>query len=295
MNPAEPSTSRLGRVHAALGLRTRIRRAKRSYHRTADLAVACRRHFSRTTTLKHLIWSLRRPSVHRIDAEGFSVLARFGTNCGDVYVWHEIFTDREYEAVDLVDAAWILDLGGNVGYSALWFAKKYPTAHIIAVEPDTANFDLLLSNVADEPRIHPVRAAVASAGSPRQRVMTINDGWGGAALRTTPIDDGTSDAHGADLAGGVDSIDVATLLDQFGIERLDLMKVDVEGAERDIFGSPEPWIDRVGAIVIELHDRFAPGCEEVFVRATADFEVQRSYGVGGTIRYVRRESPSLTD
>jgi hypothetical protein len=47
--------------------------------------------------------------------------------------------------------------------------------------------------------------------------------------------------------------------------------------------------------VIELHDRFAPGCEEVFVRATADFEVQRSYGVGGTIRYVRRESPSLTD
>jgi len=246
-------------------------------------------------TLKHVVWSLRRPSVHRIDAGGLSVLARFGTNRSDVYVWHEIFTDGEYEVVDLVDPEWILDLGANVGYSALWFAKRYPRANIIAVEPDTANYELLLTNVADEPRIHPVCAAVASAGAPRQRVTTVNDGWGGASLRTKPIDDGNSGAEGADFAGVVDSIDVATLLDQFGIERLDLMKVDVEGAERDIFGSSEPWIGRVDAIVAELHDRFAPGCEEIFVRATADFEVQHSYGVGGTIRYVRRESPSLTD
>lgn len=295
MNPAEPSTSMLARAHAAIGLRTRIRRARRSYRRSVDLTVAGRRHFSRTTTLKHLIWSLRRPSVHRIDADGLSVLARFGTNRSDIYIWHEIFTDGEYEVVDLVDPAWIIDLGGNVGYSAVWFAKKYPKAHIISVEPDITNYELLLSNVADEPRIHPVRAAVASAGAPRQRVTTVNDGWGGASLRTKPIDDGNSGAEGADFAGVVDSIDVATLLDQFGVERLDLMKVDVEGAERDIFGSSEPWIHRVDAIVVELHDRFAPGCEEIFVRATGDFEVQRSYGVGGNIRYVRRESPSLTD
>ena len=147
----------------------------------------------------------------------------------------------------------------------------------------------------DEPRIHPIRAAVASAGAPRQRITTSHGEWGGAALQTMPVDEGDEDTDGADFVGIVDSIDVATLLDQFGIERLDLMKVDVEGAERDIFGSSEPWIHRVDAIVVELHDRFAPGCEEIFVRATGDFEVQRSYGVGGNIKYVRRESPSLTD
>ena len=285
----------LGRVQAAIGLRTRIRRVRRTYRRSVDLFASGRRHFSRSLALKHLVWSLRRPSVHRIDVEGLSVLARFGTNRSDVYVWHEIFTDGEYEVVDLVDPAWILDLGANVGYSAVWFANRYPNAHVIAVEPDTANYELLLANVAEEPRIHPIRAAVASAGAPRQRITTSRGEWAGAALRTMPVGDGDDGADGADFAGIVDSIDVATILNQFGIERLDLMKVDVEGAERDIFGSSEPWIGRVDAIVVELHDRFAPGCEEIFVRATADFEVQRRYGMGGNIRYVRRESPSLTD
>ena len=293
-NPAEPSSSMLGRVHAAIGLRTRIRRARRRYRSLVDLVASGRRHFSRITALKHLVWTLRRPSVHRIDAEGLSVLARFGTNRSDVYVWHEIFTDGEYEVVDLVDPQWILDLGANVGYSAVWFAKRYPKAHIIAVEPDAANYEILLANITEEPRIHPIRAAVASAGAPRQRISAEHVAWGGAALRTMPVDEGYEDAEGADFMGIVDSIDVATLLDQFGIERLDLLKIDVEGAERDIFGSSEPWIGRVDAVVAELHDRFAPGCEEAFVRATADFEIQHAYGKGGTIRYVRRESPSLT-
>ncbi len=217
------------------------------------------------------------------------MLARFGGNSSDLFIWHEIFSDGEYEVVDIVDPVWILDLGGNVGYAAVWFAKRYPKAQIITIEPENANFEILLANVCDEPRIHPIRAAVASAGAPRQVIMSTDGEWGGAGLQTAPVDE---NAETTDSLEVVDSVDGASILDRFGIERLDLMKIDVEGAEKDIFGSSEPWIDRVDAIVAELHDNIVDGCEETFARATTGFTFRRRYGTRSTITYVRREPPT---
>jgi len=40
-----------------------------------------------------------------------------------------------------------------------------------------------------------------------------------------------------------------------GLERIDLLKVDIEGAEAELLGeTAEQWIGRVGCIVIELHE-----------------------------------------
>jgi hypothetical protein len=50
-----------------------------------------------------------------------------------------------------------------------------------------------------------------------------------------------------------------TLIAETGIECIDLLKMDIEGAEREVFESGE-WISRVGAIAIELHDHIKPGC-----------------------------------
>lgn len=288
---AEGSTSTLGRVRSIIGLRTRIRRAR--HHMIVGRAVvtAGHGHFSRSTVLRQFLWSLRRPSLRRIDAAGVSVLARFGRDRSDLFIWHEIFSENEYGVVDLADPHLILDVGGNVGYAAVWFAERYPNARIITIEPDADNYEVLLANVADEPRIHPIRAAVASAGAPRQQVMPGVHQHGGAGIITRPIEDDTAVVDPASI---VDSIDVATILDQFGIDRLDLLKIDVEGAEIDILGHSGPWIDRVDAIVAELHEWMIPGCEEVFAAATAGFGSRTRVGSRATIDYVRRESPSLT-
>ena len=40
-----------------------------------------------------------------------------------------------------------------------------------------------------------------------------------------------------------------------GIDHIDILKVDIEGAEKEVFADTSAWIDRVGSIIVELHER----------------------------------------
>jgi hypothetical protein len=54
---------------------------------------------------------------------------------------------------------------------------------------------------------------------------------------------------------------MATLMKQMQIEAIDIAKVDIEGAEIEVFESSD-WMKNVRCLMIELHDRFRPGCSE---------------------------------
>jgi FkbM family methyltransferase len=67
---------------------------------------------------------------------------------------------------------------------------------------------------------------------------------------------------------GFRGVTVEGLMQEFAIERIDLLKLDIEGAEKEIFGSGTTcWLDRVEVIAIELHDRYRPGCAQAFYSA----------------------------
>ena len=57
---------------------------------------------------------------------------------------HQIFIEEEYEPLALSHPTAILDLGANVGYSSAYFLSKYPTARVVAVEPDSTELRALL-------------------------------------------------------------------------------------------------------------------------------------------------------
>ena len=42
-----------------------------------------------------------------------------------------------------------------------------------------------------------------------------------------------------------------------------VLKIDIEGAEKEVFLNSSSWIDKVDTIIVEPHDRFCPGCTEV--------------------------------
>ena len=297
MHSSVMHSSMMQRVRSAFAVRTRLRRL-----RWMASAYRIERQFvSRGRALAYARYHTGPTSVRTITAGGVTAGCRFGGGHTDRFVWREIFDLGEYDSVDLDNAAWILDIGGNVGYASLWFARRYPDARIVVVEPDLGNYELLVANVAHEPRIHPIRAAIAPAGAPRQRVVTGALGFGGATLETVPVDDAVTTELQDEDATIVDSIDVASILDRFGIERLDLLKIDVEGAEKAVFEHSAPWIDRVDAIVAEIHEYFVPGCGEVFRTATSAFDIRSSHAdstagggsrgeIGGytSIEFVRR-------
>jgi FkbM family methyltransferase len=175
------------------------------------------------------------------------VWARPGTS--DLQAFRQIFCEREYAPLDqLQQVDTILDLGANVGYSSFYFLSRFPDARVLAVEPDPANFDLLGLNLA----AFGVRKSTLRAG--------VWDATGFLSLNEAPYRSGGAWSRqvrisSAEEPGSFPAIDVKTLMDRAGFNRVSLLKMDIEGAEAVVFAAPDvSWLDRVDNIAIELHD-----------------------------------------
>lgn len=174
--------------------------------------------------------------------------ARTGT--ADVATFEEVFVAREYDLPfrDFTPRN-IVDLGANIGYASVYFSARWPGANVLSVEPDAQNVQLLEQNTRRWPRIKRLQAAVWSHPA-RVCVANPNEASNAYQMReSSPA-----------AEGGVAAYTVPQLIDTLGCERLDLLKMDVEGAEREILHAAPDWLDRVNVMVIELHDRLAPGC-----------------------------------
>ena len=176
----------------------------------------------------------------------------------DIRVFKQIFVDNEYDSLNLPETAnTIVDLGANIGLSALFFLKKYPNAHIIAVEPDTVNFEFMKRNLEDySNHVALLQAAIW----PSDGVVSFvehdesNEGLGAWGYRTETLTEGAE--------ASVSAISIPTLMNQFSMDFIDILKVDIEGAEYELFEKDyESWLDKVGLIIIETHDRFKPNSE----------------------------------
>jgi FkbM family methyltransferase len=159
----------------------------------------------------------------------------------------------------------IVDAGANIGLASVFLANKYPEARIIAIEPEKSNFEVLRKNVAPYANVACVQAALWNS----DKSVTITDlglgQWGFFTMEHPSQREGLKD-------GEVEGITVTTLMTRFGIEYIDFFKVDVEGAEKEVFASSSSWIDRVGVIAIELHERLKVGCSRSVYLATKDFQ-----------------------
>jgi FkbM family methyltransferase len=184
------------------------------------------------------------------------VIVRLGTT--DVAAYKQVFERGEYDLPLAKAPDVIIDAGANVGMASVYFAQLYPKAKIIAVEPHPETFRILQKNAIRFPQITPIRAALWN----REGTLCIqsnNEGsWG---MR---VSDQRTDLE-------VRSLTLGTLLRETGVAHVDLLKVDVEGAEREIFEDATNWISGVDVICTELHDRFKDGCYASFEAATRDF------------------------
>ncbi len=175
----------------------------------------------------------------------------------DVATFDEIFLGREYDLPwKCFEPAHILDLGANVGYTSVFFALRWPRARVLAVEPDERNLRLLERNIRPWGRIEALRAAVWPHPA-FVRVRNPDGDFNNLQVAESP-DPGPDDVMGHT---------VAELIERLGCARLGLLKIDVEGAEAELFRGDTEWLDWVDAMVVELHDRLVPGCAEALCRA----------------------------
>jgi FkbM family methyltransferase len=201
--------------------------------------------------------------VHRPATEPISVrLPRLAhplwvrPGSADAATFDEVFVAHEYD-LPLGDFSprHILDLGANVGFASVLFATRWPDATILAVEPEARNVVLLKRNTGAYPKISALHAAVWSRPG---KVAVAN-----------PEDDVNAFqmVESADDRPGIAACTIPQLIEQLGCVQLDLLKMDVEGAEAEILRGAGEWLDRVNVMVIELHDRMVPGCSEALYDA----------------------------
>lgn len=204
------------------------------------------------------------------------LLLRLGTT--DVEVFNSVFHRQEYEWHFPVAPRVIVDAGAYTGLSTAFFATRYPDAKIVAIEPDKCNFDMLIRNTACFSNVHPLRAALCAEGG----FVSLEDpGLGAWGLRVKAPEDGRAAVRKAlaDLPGNVvRAITIPDVMREFGVERIDLLKLDIEGAEKEIFDNAHSWLDCVEAICLELHDRFRSGCSRAFFKAVDEFPTELRRG-----------------
>ena len=197
----------------------------------------------RLKLLGPLVWHHRprRPVTVAVRVSGGPLLLEL-RNRSDFGAFDEVFVLREY-AVELAEPPLvILDLGAYVGMASLYFALRYPQAQIYAVEASPSNYKQLVKNTSSQPRIHPVHLAVSDEDGVCDFFPAPN----------SPASSSLTRRSAGQRPQRVPCRSYRSLCRELGLEAVDLLKLDVEGAEERLFSDMD-GLRHTRHIVGEMH------------------------------------------
>lgn len=172
----------------------------------------------------------------------------------------------------------ILDCGANIGVETLRFRLHHPQAEIISVEADPDNFSLLAANCRDFARITALHGAVWSKD---------------AELYLHRSPDGNPESSAVEEAGGgpaVEGYSIDSLRMLRGWSQIDILKLDIEGAEYELFSGNMDWLQTVNCIVFEVPDSDKPGTLQLIFERLRD-ERWNGMAIGENLVLLRHGLP----
>jgi FkbM family methyltransferase len=240
---------------------------------TSGLAAAIKARFTSTPALL---------KIERGDVR-FPIYLRIPSS--DVPAFEQVFVRREYDFEVRRRPGVIVDAGANIGLASIFFANTYPEARIVAIEPDDTNFELLERNTAPYKNITPVRGALWHEDA---TIDLVDPGLGKWGLMTQARDG--SEQRLGELLHQVRGMTVDTIMREHGLDHVDIFKIDIEGAEREVFRDSSSWISKVDSLIVELHERMKSGCCRSFYNGTNGFDEEWCQGENV---YLARDSGCL--
>ena len=187
----------------------------------------------------------------RLRWSGRDVFYRSGTT--DPFVLYQVLLKggrkAEYYVPPAIRPRTILDIGSNIGASIIYFHHRFPDAKIFGFEPHPDTFRILKQNVADLPGVTVFKYGL---GASQQRL----------AVRADKVNYGAFNTRGRFKDRGAPAAPVECevrrldeVLRELGITQVDLLKIDCEGAEGDVFSTlPDEILNQCQWIVGEFHD-----------------------------------------
>jgi FkbM family methyltransferase len=171
----------------------------------------------------------------------------------DESVVAEIFDWREYRAAEEIIAgcqAPILDVGAHIGIFALYVRTLNPLVLILALEPEADNFALLKNNLEanDIKNIRLFKAALSGKTGPRPLLLEADS-------INHHLEEEISSGAGHRKSEQVKTFSLPDFLTESGIEKVGLVKLDIEGGEYEVFAAMAAEdFARVENVILEYHD-----------------------------------------
>jgi len=171
-------------------------------------------------------------------------------NGSDAFIHGEVF-EHNYYHFDLPrEPNTILDLGANIGMTAIYFHRCFPNAALACVEPMPGNLSILQENL----RLNAAKATIISGA--------VDSTDGRLVMEVARKDYGHRVAIPGETLGErhieVAAFCVPTLLGMLKWDRIGLLKIDIEGHEKVLLSENASWLGLVDSICIECHNDFSP-------------------------------------
>lgn len=189
-------------------------------------------------------WRVRHaPPFERGIAKVCGQSIEFSDKTGFLHSVNEIYLEEAYKFRAKRDDPIIIDAGANIGLSVIYFKNIYPKARIIAYEPDPFIFELLERNIA-RLALPQIDLRNAAAWVEETRLNFFSEG---SLAGSTELDF---------LARGKSSeVPAERLKDVLCKDRVDFLKIDIEGGESRVLFDIEDALENVDHLFFEYHSQ----------------------------------------
>jgi FkbM family methyltransferase len=163
-------------------------------------------------------------------------------------VFEEIYFRKLPCALKHIESPTVIDIGANIGFFTLFADFKLNNPVVYSFEPVWRNFVLLEKNLAgmDPSRIHLINKAVSNSD---QEIILQFD-----TRQDITTSASVFNQTGSQEGEKVSSTTLTNLVAEYNLTRIDLLKLDCEGAEYGIFyDTPKSFFKRVYCISLETH------------------------------------------
>ena len=188
----------------------------------------------------HLTFALRRP-------DAAPAILTLPVQPQSYWTMVEVFHHECYRPLAPIGPRAIVDAGANIGLAAVFLHGLYPAAHLLCIEPDPTNLPLLRRNLERNGVPHTIVETALGRAEGRAEFRMHRAASEYSAVGAT----GFADTEYRGVGVAVTTLDA--VLVSAGLDRVGLLKIDIEGGEFDVLGDGSPVLRRMDYIVGEFH------------------------------------------
>jgi FkbM family methyltransferase len=198
-------------------------------------------------------------------------------NSSDIMVFEQVLLHQEYNVKYTGSPLTIFDCGANIGLAAVYFKTRFPEAKIICIEPERENYEMLVRNTGQYKDIYCFNNAIWNKST---NLIIEPNPLGNWAFMVKEANEKVNNS--------IQATTVDHLMNELKINHIDILKIDIEGSEKELFeANYDYWLSKTKMIIIELHDWMNEGASRSFFRALVKYNFTMSHAGENIICYLK--------